>query len=110
MRSILLAGSPTRLIKLSVYRSANVTHHSRNDEPLVIIASYPTSFEASLARGAPEAAGIAAFVPSETLGTFARNRGGPPHGVLQVFESDRDRAVAELRRMELRVVKPTDEE
>jgi hypothetical protein len=27
-------------------------------------------------------------------------------GVLQVFESDRDRAVAELRRMELKIVKP----
>ena len=87
-----------------------MAHHPRNDEPLVTIAFYPTSFEASLAKGALEAAGITAFVPSETLGTFARNQGGLSHGVLQVFESDRDRAVAELRRMELRVVKPTDEE
>jgi len=82
---------------------------SRQDEPLVTLASFATDFEASLAKGALEAAGIAAFVPSETPGTFSRNSGGLGAGVLQVFESDRDRAVAELRRMELRVVKRTDE-
>ena len=81
---------------------------SRKDEPLVTIASFPTDFEASLAKGALEAAGIAAFVPSESRGTFSRNRGGIPVGVLQVFEADRDRAVAELRRMELKIAKPTD--
>ncbi len=82
--------------------------HSHKDEALVTIASFSSDFEASLAKGALEAAGIAAFVPSETLGSFSRNRGGIPVGVLQVFESDRDRAVAELRRMELKIVKPTD--
>ena len=77
------------------------------DEPLVTIASFPTDLEASLAKGALEAAGIAAFVPGEMLGTLSRNGGGIPRGVLQVPESDRDQAVAELRRMELRIVKPT---
>jgi hypothetical protein len=80
--------------------------HSRKDETLATIASFPTDFEASLAKGALEAAGISAFVPSEALGTFSRKRGGTPVGVLQVFESDRDRAVAELRRLELKIVKP----
>jgi hypothetical protein len=83
-------------------------NHSRKDEPLLTIASFATDFEASLAKGSLEAAGIAAFVPGETRGTFSRNRGGVPVGVLQVFESDRDRAVAELRRMELKIAKPTD--
>ena len=75
--------------------------HSREDEALVSIASFSSDFEASLAKGALEAAGIAAFVPSETLGSFSRSRGGIPVGVLQVFESDRERAVAELRRRAL---------
>ena len=73
------------------------------DEALVTIASFPTSFEASLAKGALESAGIPAFVPDEGLGSFSRNRGGLPTGTLQVFESDRDRAVAELRRMDLKI-------
>lgn len=86
----------------------------QRDEPLVTIASFPSSFEASLARGALEAVGISAVVPDEALGTFSRHRGavgGLPLGagigesVLQVFESDRDRAVAELRRLDMRVVK-----
>ena len=85
-------------------------HHSRDDERLVTIASYPTSFEASLAKGALGAAGIAAVVPSEALGTFDRTRGGSSGAVLQLFESDRASAVDELRRLELRVVKPTDED
>jgi hypothetical protein len=79
---------------------------SRKDEALITIASFPTDFEASLTKGALEAAGISAFVPGEALGTFSRNSGGIPTGVLQVFESDRDRAVAELRRLELKIVKP----
>jgi len=81
---------------------------SRN-EALVTIASFSTSIEASLAKGALEAAGISAFVPDEALGAFSRNRGGVPVGVLQVFESDRDRAIAELRRMDLKIVtRPAD--
>lgn len=86
------------------------------DEPSVTIASFATSFEASLARGALEAVGIPALVPDEALGTFSLHRGavgGLPLGTgggigpcaLQVFESDRDRAVAELRRINMRNVK-----
>jgi hypothetical protein len=77
---------------------------TRDNEPLVAIAVFPTSFEASVARGALEPIGIAAFVPDEALGTFSRNRGGIPAGVLQVFESDRVNAVAELRRLRMKVV------
>ena len=69
------------------------------DEALVTIASFPTSFEASLAKSALEWAGILTFVPDEGRGSFSRNRGGLPTETLQVFESDRARAVAELRRM-----------
>jgi hypothetical protein len=89
------------------------------DEPLVTIATFPTSFEASLARGALEAAGIPALVPAEDFGTFSLHRGaigggvagGMGTAVLQVFEPDRDRAVAELRRLNMHDVKkdaPTD--
>ena len=44
------------------------------DEPLVTIATFPTSFEASLARGALEAAGIPALVPAEDFGDKCLNR------------------------------------
>ena len=78
------------------------------DEPLVTIASFPTSFEASLARGALELIGIPAFVPDERLGSFSSNRGGVAVGTLQVFASDRDRAVAELRRLDFTIVRRSD--
>jgi hypothetical protein len=83
-------------------------YDKRENEPLVTIASFATSIEASLARGALEARGIPAFVPDEMLGTFTRNRGGLPTGTLQVFESDRDHAIAELRRMDMTVVRKGD--
>lgn len=83
---------------------------SQKDEALVTIASFPTDFEASLAKGALEQLGIRAFVPGEMPGMLSRNRGGMPMGILQVFESDRDRAVAELRRREMKIVKPADEQ
>ena len=79
---------------------------STDDEALVTIATFTTSFEASLARGALEAAGIAAVVPGEESGTFStysRNRGDPTVSVLQVLESERDRAVAELGRIQMRI-------
>jgi hypothetical protein len=80
---------------------------SRN-EPLVTIARFPTAFDASLAKGALEACGIEAFVPGEDLGTFTTNRAWVPVTELRVFESDRDRALAELRRAEIRIVKNDD--
>jgi hypothetical protein len=75
-------------------------------EPLVTIATFPTSFEASLARGALDAIGIEASVPGETLGTFSRKRGGIALTELQVFQSDRDGALVELRRLQMDVAEP----
>ena len=79
------------------------------DEALVTIAIFPTAFEASLARGALEAIGIRALVPDETLALLSRNQSlFPPTSELQVFASDRDRALVELRRMQMRIVeRPT---
>ena len=66
------------------------------DEPLVTIATFETELEASFARGALEAIGISALVPGEWSGS----------STLQVFESDRDRALVELRRLKIRIVPP----
>jgi hypothetical protein len=79
------------------------------DEPLVTIATFMTVMEASLARGALEAIGIRALVPSELPGSFSRVRGAPLAAELQVFESDRPRAIVELRRLQIRLVEPDDE-
>lgn len=76
------------------------------NEALVTIARFQTAFDASIARGALEASGIEAFVPGEDLGTFTINRAWVPLTELQVFESDRERAVVELRRREIRIVEP----
>jgi hypothetical protein len=75
------------------------------DEPIVTLATFETEFEASLARGALEAAGIRAMVPGEVFGTYSRN---PRFNriELKVFESDRDRAQVALRRMQMRIVEP----
>jgi hypothetical protein len=80
----------------------------RNDEALVTIATFPTEFEASLARGALEAIGIPSLVPAEARGSFRGLYNGiaPSTAELKVFESDRDRAVVELRRLQIRVVDP----
>ena len=69
-------------------------------DPLVTIASFATSMDASLARGALEAAGIDAIVAGEGLGSFSRNRGGITVTELQVRNSDREKAIAELRRLD----------
>src|SRR5262245_37237868 len=78
----------------------------RNDEALVTIAVFDTEFEASLARGALEARGISALVPAKARGTFRGLYNGvaPSAAELKVFESDRDRALAELRRLQISVV------
>jgi hypothetical protein len=75
------------------------------NEPLVTVAVFATSFEASLARGALDAIGIPASVPEEVLGPFSNVRGST-RTELQVFESDRERALVELRRMQIRIVEP----
>lgn len=75
------------------------------DEPIVTLATFETDFEASLARGALEAIGIRAMVPGELSGTYGRGHAAQFHRVeVKVFESDRDRAMVELRRMQIRVV------
>jgi hypothetical protein len=76
----------------------------KRDETLVTIATFDTAFEASLARGALEAIGIRALVPNEVVGMYSHNRGGLCNADLQVFESDRPRAVAELSRIRMHVV------
>ena len=77
------------------------------DEPLMTIATFETELEASFARGALEAIGIPAFVPGEWSGSFTGMYRGLPHRAeLKVFESDRDRAVVELRRLQIRIVPP----
>ena len=79
----------------------------RNDEALVTIATFDTELEASFARGALEAIGISALVPGEWGGSFSGLYGGKARAAqLQVFESDRDRALVELRRLQIRVVPP----
>jgi len=77
----------------------------RDDEALVTIAVFDTGFEAGLARGTLEGAGIRALVPEE----HRFLSGGPTYAFparLQVLESDRDRAIAELRRVQIRIVSP----
>ena len=78
-----------------------------NDEPLVTIATFDTELEASFARGALESVGIRALVPGESSGSFSGLYGGrAAQAELQVFESDRDRALAELRRIQIRIIPP----
>ena len=79
------------------------------DEPIVTLATFETEFEASLARGALEAIGIRAMVPGEVFGTYARHR-VVREVELKVFESDRQRAAVELRRLQIRVVEPPEDE
>jgi hypothetical protein len=80
---------------------------NHNDEALIAIAIFETELEASFARGALEAIGISAVVPGEWSGSFTGMYRGLPHQAeLQVFESDRDRALVELRRLKIRIVPP----
>jgi hypothetical protein len=74
----------------------------RDDERLVTIAVFDSRFEAGLARGALEGAGIRSLVPEEHQ--LRAGHAFPAH--LQVLESDRNRAIAELRRLQIRLVEP----
>ena len=79
----------------------------RQDDALTTIAIFETELEASFARGALEARGIRALVPGESSGSLSGLYGGRAAGAeLQVFESDRDRALVELRRLKIRIVPP----
>ncbi len=74
-------------------------------DPIVTIATFATSMEASLARGALEAIGIRALVTGEAHASFSSMyRGGLTTTELKVFEPDRERAMVELRRMQIRIV------
>ena len=66
---------------------------------LVTVAAFATDVEASLARGALEAAGIDAYVPAEGAGTFSRYIARPVKIELQVKAHDLPMAVAELKRL-----------
>jgi hypothetical protein len=79
---------------------------SHENDALVTIATFETEIEASLARGALEAIGIRALVPGEAGGSFLGlyNGGLGFAGELKVFESDRERAATELRRLQIRIV------
>ena len=79
----------------------------RRDEPLVTIATFDTGFEAGLARGALEAIGIQAMVPEDA---FSRRGVVATPASLLVFESDSARALVELRRMQIRIVKAASDE
>jgi hypothetical protein len=79
------------------------------DEALVTIAVFDSRFEAGLARGALESVGIRALVPEEGLTRSAGTRGTWSAARLQVLESDRDRAVAELRRLRIHLVRRSSE-
>ena len=81
----------------------------RDDDTLVTIAAFGTVWEASMARGVLEAAGIRALVPEENA-LFRSPTTIVPTGSLQVLESDKDRAVAELRRRQIRLVQPPDDD
>jgi putative signal transducing protein len=84
-----------------------------NNEAIVTVAVFETEFEASLARGALESIGIQAHVPAETSGSITGLYSGRLPGTvteLKVFESDRDRARVELRRMQMRIVEPPRDE
>ena len=73
----------------------------REDEPLVTIATFETSIEAGLARGALEAVGIRALVPEDA---YSRIGVAVTPASLQVFQSDSTRALAELGRIQMRVI------
>jgi hypothetical protein len=83
----------------------------RQDEALVTLATFATEFEASLARGALEAIGISALAPAERKGSFTGLYGGAfgsGPAEVKVFASDRERALIELHRMQIRVVERSD--
>jgi hypothetical protein len=69
---------------------------STESEELVTVATFPTVFDASVAKGALEARGMRAYVPREMVGSFSRLAEHEPWAELKVRASDRDRAVEVL--------------
>jgi len=66
-------------------------------EEFVTVATFENAFDASIARGALEAAGMDVFVPRELDGAFARLSQPEIWPELKVRERDRDRAVELLK-------------
>ena len=68
-------------------------------DEFVTVATFPNLFEASVARGALEADGLPALVPSENIGAFGPDRTGTCEAwvELKVRTIDRDRAVEVLK-------------
>ena len=81
---------------------------SLSSEPLVTIAYFVPAIEAAFARGALESVGIRAAVPEERFGPFS-TVSGSQRAALQVFQSDRERALLTLARMQMRVVEPVED-
>ena len=80
---------------------------AHDEESLVTIATFETELEASFARGALHAIGIPAQVPGDWSGSLSGPfRGGSHLAELQVFESDRARAIVELRRLHIHIAPP----
>ena len=69
-------------------------------EELVTVATFRNLFDASVARGALESAGIPAFVPGENMGSFALDRTGAGRDwvEMKVSPTDRGRALEILRK------------
>ena len=70
----------------------------KEGEELVTVATFPTVFEASVAKGALEAEGMHAVVPRERVGSFSRLTEKEFWAELKVRASDRDHAVELLRK------------
>ncbi len=70
-----------------------------DDEDLVTLATFSTLFEASVARGALEDAGIPALVPGENVGAFSRSNVAPPMAwaEIKVRPADGERAMKLLK-------------
>ena len=66
-------------------------------EEWVTVATFRNMFDASVAKGALEADGLSAFVPSENIGAFGRAVMPGPWVEIEVRASDRDRAVELLK-------------
>ena len=70
----------------------------KEDDEFVAVATFENSMQASLAKGALEAAGIPALVPGESFGAFAVTSSLPQQtwAELRVRGSDRSRALEVL--------------
>jgi hypothetical protein len=78
----------------------------RDDDRLVTIAVFETIAEASIARALLRASAFGHSFPKKHSSVWGTSL--IPTGSLQVLESDKDRAVAERRRSQIRRVRRDD--